>query len=63
MAQMAKNARGLARFRMWQIFKLDAKSGPLENGDFGEIGNNFGKICEIDENTPTMKVVMSKFGN
>ena len=47
---------------MWQIFKLDVESGPLENRDFGEIGNNFGKIYEIDENTPTMKLVMSKLG-
>ena len=41
-----KIARGLATFIMWQIFKLDAKSGPLESGDFGkigEIGNYFAK--------------------
>ena len=30
---------------MWQIFKLDAKSGPLENGDFSENGD-FGKNGE-----------------
>jgi len=33
-----KIVRGLARFRMWQKFKLDAKSGPLESGNFGENG-------------------------
>ena len=59
MAQMAKNRQ---RFRMWQIFKLDVESGPLKKRDFGEIGNNFGKICEIDENTPMMKLVMGKLG-
>ena len=51
-----KIARGLVRSRTWQIFKLDAKSRPLESADFG-------KICEIDENSPTMKLVMSKLGN
>ena len=29
LAILAKIARGLAISRMWQIFKLDAKSGPL----------------------------------
>ena len=32
-----KITRGLAISRMWQIFKLDAKSGPLESGDFGDL--------------------------
>ena len=36
MAKLAKNRQPLA------IFELDAKSGPLEAGDFGEIGD-FGK--------------------
>ena len=35
MAKMAKNRQPLG-------FELDAKSGPLEAGDFGEIGD-FGK--------------------
>ena len=30
LAILAKIARGLAISRMWQIFKLDAKSGPLK---------------------------------
>ena len=44
------------RSRTWQIFKLDAKSRPLESADYG-------KTCEIDENSPTIKLVMSKLGN
>ena len=30
LAILAKIARGLAIFRMWQIFNLDAKSGPFK---------------------------------
>ena len=40
---------------MWQIFKLDAKSGPLESGSFGEIGYDFAKDA--------VKPVISKSGN
>ena len=53
-----KIARGLATFIVWQIFKLDAKSGPLESGDFGKIGetgNDFAKDA--------VKPVISKSGN
>ena len=38
MAKMAKLAKNRQRWRL----ELDAKSGPLEAGDFGEIGD-FGK--------------------
>ena len=43
---------------MWQIFKLNAKSGPLESGNFGkigEIGNDLAKDI--------VKPVISKSGN
>ena len=42
-----KNRQGLTRGRMWQIFKLDTKSGPLRSGDLGEIGTSGKKSPEL----------------
>ena len=62
MAQMAKNRQRAGE--IWNVanIQIGCRKWPLGESRFGEIGNNFGKICEIDENTPTMKLVMSKLG-
>ena len=56
MAKMAKIAS------LWR-FELDAKSGPLETGDFGEIGDfdeNHQRACDI-QNLANIRIGCQKW--
>ena len=59
MANLAKTrqraGKNLNSPRVWQIFKLDAKSGSLESGDYDESG-------EYDENSEN-QLAMAKITN